>query len=306
MQTILTADNRVTEASGVGLVTLKVNLGRSKQSTITLLDVLYMPTFAVNLVSQGAMHNKLTLQPQGNMTLAINRRNEVVCWAIRVGNLSYLNVEGADVANLTVASTDALIWHKRLGHPSAQRMKELQRNIPEVRALPREVRCNTCEVSKLQQLPFKRSTSQTKEPLELIHTDVVGKMPDETYLVHRFAVTFIDNYTHFVAVYLMQKKSEVLKHFMSFKTRMEKQTGKSIKRIWSDNGGEYIGHDFEAFMQTNGIIHECTAPYTPQQNGVAEQMNGTLFSKVQCMMHKSRAPRFMWGKALLHAAYITN
>lgn len=44
----------------------------------------------------------------------------------------------------------------------------------------------------------------------------------------------------------------------------------------SDRGGEYFMHDFNIFCEEHGIIHQCSAPYTPQQNGLAERKNRTL------------------------------
>ncbi|KAF6767306.1 Zinc finger, CCHC-type, partial [Kalmanozyma brasiliensis GHG001] len=303
---ILTADGRYTKASGVGTVTLKVNLGYGKQGTITLLDVLYMPTFAINLISQGAMHGLLRLQRRGSATLALNRQGEVVCRAMHIGNLAYLNVAGAKVANLVVSSGTADVWHKRLGHPSLQRMKELGRTIPEICTNGGDFKCDVCEINKSHKLPFNRRTTVSHRPLELVHTDVVGRMPDESPEGYRYAVTFVDNYTRFTTVYLMQRKSEVFEHFKTYKARMETQTGSILKRIRSDNGGEYISKEFDEYMATNGIIHELTCPYTPEQNGIAERMNRTLFKKVRCMLSECGAPRKMWGEALLHATYLTN
>ncbi|KAE8892459.1 hypothetical protein PF005_g19859 [Phytophthora fragariae] len=58
-----------------------------------------------------------------------------------------------------------------------------------------------------------------------------------------------------------------------FKADMENATGRKIKRIRSDNGGEYTGRLFKEYLSKQGIRHEKTVPYTPQQNGLAERMN---------------------------------
>ena len=41
-------------------------------------------------------------------------------------------------------------------------------------------------------------------------------------------------------------------------------------RVRTDNGGEYMGKEFQAICSKLGIIHETTPPYTPELNGVAE------------------------------------
>ena len=74
----------------------------------------------------------------------------------------------------------------------------------------------------------------------------------------------------------------------------------------SDRGGEYFMHDFNIFCEEHGIIHQCSAPYTPQQNGLAERKNRTLGEMVNCMLNKSKLPFNLWGEALLTACYIHN
>ena len=60
------------------------------------------------------------------------------------------------------------------------------------------------------------------------------------------------------------------------------------------------------FCQEHGIIHEVTAPYTPQSNGVAERKNKTLMDMVNCMLLSSGAPENLWGEALLSVCFILN
>ncbi|MDR5650747.1 hypothetical protein QKW61_014320, partial [Staphylococcus nepalensis] len=86
--------------------------------------------------------------------------------------------------------------------------------------------------------------------------------------------------------------------FITFKTEVENQCGKTIKRLRSDRGGEYY---FPDYCESVGIIHEKTAPYTPQQNGVAERKNRTLTEMVNAMLSNSRLGTGLWGEAILTA-----
>ena len=57
---------------------------------------------------------------------------------------------------------------------------------------------------------------------------------------------------------------------------VENESGKKIKTLRTDNGGQIIKKEFEAFLSKHGIQHQNIVPYTPQQNGVVEQKNKTL------------------------------
>ncbi|GJP39402.1 hypothetical protein CLOM_g23776 [Closterium sp. NIES-68] len=75
----------------------------------------------------------------------------------------------------------------------------------------------------------------------------------------------------------LERKGEVaaavLKEWMP---RAQRECGHKVKVIRSDNGGEFIGADFEGELKRKGIQHHLTVPYNPQQNGVAERFNRTL------------------------------
>ena len=64
--------------------------------------------------------------------------------------------------------------------------------------------------------------------------------------------------------------------FCEFKALVEKELGKKIKALRSDNDGEYVSQEFKDFCAVEGIKRELMAPHNPQQNGVAERKNKLL------------------------------
>jgi len=58
----------------------------------------------------------------------------------------------------------------------------------------------------------------------------------------------------------MKSRDQALKKFQNFKAFAENKHGKTIKRVRSDNGREYINKIFENFLKKNGITHELSAP----------------------------------------------
>ena len=69
---------------------------------------------------------------------------------------------------------------------------------------------------------------------------------------------------------------------------------------------ENISNEFSNYCEEHGIIHQCTAPYTPQQNGVAERKNRTLVKMVNSMLIQAQLPFNLWGEALLAACHVLN
>ena len=106
-------------------------------------------------------------------------------------------------------------------------------------------------------------------------------------------------------MYLLRSKDEVIESFIRYKNEVENQFGKRIKRIMSDMGARYIS-PFSEYCSNHGIIHETTAPYSPQQNGIAERKNRTLKEMMNAMLTSSGVPQNLWGEALLSANYVLN
>ncbi|GKA61173.1 retrovirus-related pol polyprotein from transposon TNT 1-94 [Tanacetum coccineum] len=105
-------------------------------------------------------------------------------------------------------------------------------------------------------------------------------------------------------VYPIKKKSDVFEVFKVYKARVELDSGKNIKCLRTDNGGEYIGDEFDTFFRQEGIKRQFTTAYTPQQNEVAERMNRTLLVRARaCWRLKLR--KFVLGGRLI-PCYVIN
>ncbi|KAM1286047.1 hypothetical protein ACFX13_000129 [Malus domestica] len=121
-----------------------------------------------------------------------------------------------------------------------------------------------------------------------------------------YYITFTDDHSRFGYVYLMKYKSESFERFKEFKNEVEKQTGKQIKTLRSDRGGEYLSNEFLDYLKECGIISQWTPPGTSQLNGVSERRNRTLMNMVRSMMSSADLPVTFWGYALYTAAYLLN
>jgi len=105
---------------------------------------------------------------------------------------------------------------------------------------------------------------------------------------------------------MIKAKSEAFEMFQKFKILVEKQSGKSIKVLRTYGGGEYTSKVFEKFCEDNGIVHEVTAPYTPQHNVLAERRNRSLLDMTRNMLNMKKMPNTFWGEAVKTATYILN
>ena len=170
----------------------------------------------------------------------------------------------------------SMLWHRRLGHISIDRIKRLVKD--GVLSTLDYTYLETCvDCSKRKQTnKSKKNTNRSSNIVEIIHTDIC--CPDMDMLGKKYFITFIDDYSRYMYVYLLHNKCEGLDAFKVFKVEVENQCGKQIQIVRSDRGVEYYGKYTEneqapsplaKFLQEHGIVVQHTMPGSPNQNDVA-------------------------------------
>ncbi|KAK1626996.1 hypothetical protein QYE76_001311 [Lolium multiflorum] len=76
--------------------------------------------------------------------------------------------------------------------------------------------------------------------------------------------------------------------------------------IRSDNGSEFKNYTLNDFLSDEGIRHQYSAAYTPQQNGVAERKNRTLMDMARSMMAEYKSRYNFWAEAISTACHSSN
>lgn len=132
----------------------------------------------------------------------------------------------------------------------------------------------------------------------------MGPITPTSYDGKRYIITFVDDYTHFTAVYVMQNKSEVLEYVKEYEAMATAHFNSRISRFRCDNGGEYLSNEF--FFKEKGLQYELTMRYTPQQNRVSERMNRNILNKARCMLLNSKLSKSFWSEAVKTAVYLIN
>jgi hypothetical protein len=86
----------------------------------------------------------------------------------------------------------------------------------------------------------------------------------------------------------------------------QNEFGLRIKKIRSDNRTEFKNSQIEGFLEEEGIKHEFSSPYTPQQNGVVERKNRTLMDMARTMLEESKTSDQFLVEAINTACHSIN
>jgi transposase InsO family protein len=115
----------------------------------------------------------------------------------------------------------------------------------------------------------------------------------------------VDNAKCYITVKFQKAKSDATTQVINYLTHLVTQ-GKQPKAIQINGGGEFVNNTLRMWCKEKGIEIQMTAPYSPLQNGIAEQMNQTLMELTQAMLVTNNLSEFLWEYAMLHSAYIQN
>ena len=304
-----------------GNIKLKLEVN-GEIKTCTLRDALYVPELSYNLLSVSkATDSGKQVIFEGNKCEIKNRREEILLQGSKHRGLYYVNTAKEDktsqFANCAESSeqvSQERVWHSRYGHLGDQSLTKLVKddmvsglNYKKSFSKDEIGFCEPCAEGKQQHTKFPRDESNRAEnKLDLVHTDVCGKMDEPSLSKKEYFVSFIDDKTRFAWTYPIRKKSDTFETFLRWKAKAERSSERKLKTLRSDNGGEYISNEFEEYLEQEGIHHQNTIPKTPQQNGVAERMNRTLEESIRSMLSESKMPKQFWAEALSTATYLRN
>ena len=297
------ADDETLKIVGKGDIRLKL----PNQTTWKLQGVRHVPGLRRNLIFVGQLDGEGYCTTFSGHEWKITKGALVIARGKKTGTL-YVTSNLENIVAVADAEGKSNLWHQRLGHMSEKGMKTLlsKGKLPDLKNVDVGL-CEDCIFGKQKKVSFTKIGKTPKaERLELVHTDVWGPSPVSSLASSLYYVTFIDDSTRKLWVYFLKKKSEVFDTFRKWKAMVENETSLKIKRVRSDNGGEYRDNIFREFCANNGIKMEKTVPMTPQQNGVAERMNRTLNERARSMRIHAGLPKMFWAEAVNTAAYLIN
>jgi hypothetical protein len=279
----------------VGMGKVKINQRNGNQWLLK--EVRHVLDLSKNPISTGQLVSEGCISIFTDKVWKVIKGSLVIAKGEKVGTL-YLCTGNTD-SSISLASTgvDTTLWHHRLGHMSEKGMKILHKInlLLHLKQIDLDF-CEHCVYGKHKRVRFLRVRKQKKsERLEILHTDVWGPAQVSFLGVSRYYVTFIDDATRKTWVYYIRKKSDVFDTFKKWKALVENETGKRLKCLRLDNGGEYCRKEFYYYYSYHGIHREKTVPRTPQENGVSERMNMTIMERARSMRLHAGFPLQFWA-----------
>ncbi|KAI5022227.1 hypothetical protein ZWY2020_058957 [Hordeum vulgare] len=144
------------------------------------------------------------------------------------------------------------------------------------------------------------------KPLDLLHVDLFGPPSWDSPGGKKYGRVIVDDYSRYTWVFFLKSKDDTKITFIDFAKQAQQNFDKEILEIRRDNSFEFKKYTLEEFLSDEGSEHQYSAPYTPQQNDVAERKNHTLVEMARSMLDEYKSPHSSWDESVNIACHASN
>jgi len=230
--------------TGVGVI-YSTHIGIATVQGLDLVGILVVPGFPRKIIATGEITSSGGKLVLGKNTGELSYRG-VTITLTPVGKL--FKVEEGIMTIETAMTTDQE-WHERYGHlpfPVFSKIHEAPLSLRISR-----FECEKCKKAKTVAPPSppQENKIRTREVGELVHSDLCGPFSNEDLRGNKYIITLIDDHSRFTMASAIKQKSEAASRLQDLITRFEIISGRPIKNIRTDHGGEYRYEETATFVR---------------------------------------------------------
>ena len=240
--------------SGHGEAQVLTIVPNGSKSCLTLRDACHVPTSSTSIISVPQLDDAycytlfgngqcitFKLEDGGKLLQDMKTRYDIVLTGTkRADRLYYLDTPRRQSETILVMKATPLSklekLHRRLGHLNYDSIRTLVRKglVTGLKLTKEELNfepplCPACAMGKLTRASFPLSEGgRASQLLGLVHSDLWGPAPVQTMSGSRYLMTIIDNYSRWVWVYFLQRKSDAFASFKDWKGQAEKSCGRVV------------------------------------------------------------------------------
>ena len=213
-------------------------------------------------------------------------------------------------------------WHIRIAHPSKNKLIEANKKY-RLRLDPKEIDkfyekvCEVCVRANMKRRAIHHRGGQhplmvTIDTGVILYVDMfgpstvlgeksngkMGMIPCPSIYGENYGLVAVEGFSRHVRYCSITNKSEATKKIIEWIEEIERETGRTIVILHTDNAGDFCNIELEEYLKKKGIQIRNPTAYHPEHNGVVERMIGKLKSIMRSVLVASGAPIELWNKAV--------
>nr|GEY39787.1 retrovirus-related Pol polyprotein from transposon TNT 1-94 [Tanacetum cinerariifolium] len=141
----------------------------------------------------------------------------------------------------------------------------------------------------------------------LSNNDIVVGHPKLKFIKdHLCSSLIVDDYSRYTWRHFLMSKDETPKVLINFLRLVQRGHHAQVRIVRTDEGTKFLNQTLHAYFAAEGILHQTSVAQTPEQNGVVERQNRTLFEAARTMLSVAKVPLFFWAEAIATACFTQN
>jgi hypothetical protein len=218
------------------------------------------------------------------------------------------------IAPVLELSTKCILWYKRLGFTSVQRIVDaIHHNVIKGIDLPVSVQVRDFPTQEVEAAQLAQSSAQphrdlgapkrSSKPYQMLHIDFKyigirswgGSIGEST---------IVDDYSRRIHQLPLRSKKQFVQVFKEWYSQTILSQGYRTQTIRCDNGTEIKNYKFNEFMTEISARTEFTSSYSPDSDGVAERAHQTILKIGGTLRLAANLPTAAWAELLETACLI--
>ena len=211
--------------------------GKIDDGNVIFNNVSYVPQLSRNLLSVKCItENGGEVRFKKGQVDIVKDDKIVISGTQTESGLFVVDLKKQEKAAAYIAIKDeAMEWHRKLGHVGFSNLKKIPalcQGVPShLNKCEEKLSCEVCAIANMKRNPFNSKRQQATRPLQIIHTDLCGKISPPTFDGKNYFMTCIDDYTHHVTVYLLEHKNEAESFLKEYILESENHHNQKVSKL---------------------------------------------------------------------------
>ena len=157
------------------------------------------------------------------------------------------------------------LWHAWLCHLSFDALGRLEKMVQRLPHIKHGGElCDSYLAEKQRRLPFpKAAMYRATDALKLVHGNLCGPIMLATNGGRWYFLLLVDDCSRYMWPQLLTSKYEAVVVIKKFKMHAEAKSGKKLRVLRTDRGGEFTSMEFVVYCAGQGMVRHHTMPYSP-------------------------------------------
>ncbi|CAM9717826.1 unnamed protein product, partial [Choristocarpus tenellus] len=312
------ADGTSLPIMGYGKIDLNFNVGRDEWVHVILTSVAYVPKVAFNLLSShsAGRAKEVSIKLIGDEYHICDGEGFPLFFkwngSMYAANTERLPPPDETPLAATVSTTPMhiTVFHHIVNHTGEKILRHTakKQGITLTGNLA-STKCIGCAkgINIKDSVP-KSITARARGPFTRIFIDLTGPKKVKSRGGAEYALAIVDDATRFTWIRLLPKKSYATKTLRRWFMTEVLPSGRHIKYIRHDPGGEWQGEEIQELVMEMGAVQEMTRTREAQYNGVVKRRIAQVDSGARVSIYSAglEDKMWLWGEAYNHSAFILN